>query len=75
MKLSPNLDRILYSTFLGGRGDDNGRAGCVASDGSLIVAGATSGETWPTRNAHREKLKGPSDAPLAKLSPRPSAAK
>ncbi len=68
VKLSPNLDRILYSTFLGGSGDDNGRAGCVATDGSLIVAGATSGGSWPTRNAFQNKPNGPGDALLAKLS-------
>ena len=68
VKLSPNLDRVLYSTFLGGSGDDNGRAGCVGADGSLIVAGTTSGSDWPTRNAHQNKLQGPSDALVAKLS-------
>jgi len=75
VKLGPNLDRIIYSTFLGGDGDDNGRAGCVGSDGSLIVAGATSGGSWPTRNAFQNTCQGPGDAIVAKLSPRPSAAK
>jgi hypothetical protein len=67
--LSPNLDRILYSTFLGGSGDDNGRAGCVGHDGSLIVAGTTSGGNWPTRNAFQNTGKGPGDAVIARLSP------
>jgi hypothetical protein len=72
-KLSPNLDRVVYSTFLGGSGDDNGRAGCVGRGGSLIVAGATSGGSWPTKAAHQNKLKGPSDALIARLSARPLA--
>ena len=59
----------------GGDGDDNGRAGCVAPDGSLIVAGATSGGSWPVKDAYQDKLKGPSDAVIAKLSPQPSATK
>ncbi len=75
VKLSPNLDRLLYSTFLGGSGDDNGRAGCVGTDGSLIVAGTTSGGSWPVKDAYQDKLKGPSDAIIAKLSPQPSATK
>jgi len=40
VKLSPNLDRLIYGTFLGG-GDDNGRAGCIGSDGSVIAAGSS----------------------------------
>jgi len=75
VKLSQNLDRILYSTFLGGSGDDNGRAGCVGTDGSLIVAGATSGGNWPARNALQNTCKGPGDAIVAKLSARRLAAK
>ena len=71
VKLSPNLDRIVYSTFLGGSGDDNGRAGCVGIDDSLIVAGTTSGDDWPTKNAHQDKLNGPSDAIIARLFPHP----
>lgn len=70
-KLSPDLDRILYSTFLGGSGDDNGRAGCFASDGSLIVAGMTSSSDWPTKNAWQDKLRDPSDALIARLSTAP----
>jgi hypothetical protein len=41
VKLSPNLDRLIYGTFLGGGGDDNGRAGCIGSDGSVIAAGSS----------------------------------
>ena len=68
VKLSPHLDRIIYSTFLGGTGNDAGRAGCVASDGSLIVAGSTSGSDWPTRNAFQRELNGPGDALVARLA-------
>ena len=66
--LSPNLDRLLYSTFLGGKGNDAGRAGCVGRDGSLIVAGASSGEDWPTKKAFQVLCKGPGDTIVAKLS-------
>ncbi|MBN2314281.1 MAG: SBBP repeat-containing protein [Sedimentisphaerales bacterium] len=68
--LSPNLDRLIYSTFLGGNGNDAGRAGCVGRDGSLIVAGSSSGENWPTKNAFQDACKGPGDAIIAKLSPK-----
>jgi hypothetical protein len=65
--LSPYLDRLIYSTFLGGHGNDAGRAGCVGSDGSLIVAGASSGENWPTVNAFQNICRGPGDTIIAKL--------
>lgn len=68
VKLSPSLDRVIYSTFLGGGGNDAGRAGCVGNDGSLIVAGSSSGGSWPTRNAQQDKCKGPGDAIVARFS-------
>ncbi|MBN2329939.1 MAG: SBBP repeat-containing protein [Candidatus Omnitrophica bacterium] len=69
VKLSPNLDQILYSTFLGGRGADAGRAGCVAPDDNMIVAGSSNGTDWPVRNAFQRTLHGSGDAITAKLSP------
>ena len=66
--LSPNLDRLLYSTFLGGQGNDAGRAGCVDREASLIVAGASSGEDWPVKNACQDVCKGSGDTIIAKLS-------
>ena len=66
--LSPNLDRLIYSTFLGGSGNDAGRAGCVARDGSIIMAGGSSGRDWPTKNAFQEISRGPMDAIIAKFS-------
>ena len=66
--LSPNLDRFIYSTFLGGSGNDAGRAGCIGRDGSMIVAGSSSGEDWPTKSAFQGACRGPGDAIIAKLS-------
>ena len=68
VKLSPNLDRLIYSTFLGAGGNDAGRAGCVGADGSLIVAGSQSGGDWPTRAAFQDGPRGPGDAIVARLS-------
>ena len=67
VRLSGNLDRLIYGTFLGGNGNDAGRAGCVGRDGSMIVAGSTSGADWPTKNAHQDARKGPGDALVAWL--------
>lgn len=69
VKLSSNLDRIVYATYLGGKGNDAGRAGCVDPAGNLIVAGSTNGQDWITRNALQKKRRGPGDTLVAKLSP------
>lgn len=71
VKLSPNLDRILYATFLGGQGNEDARAGCVGADGSLILAGESSGNGWPTKNAFQQRCRGPGDAAIAKFAPLP----
>jgi len=67
--LSPNLDRLIYSTFLGGAARDAGRAGCVSPDGCLTVAGGNVGGKWPTRNAAQKSTAGPADAIVATLRP------
>ena len=43
VKLSADLGRVIYGTYLGGDGNDAGRAGCVDNVGSLVVAGGNSG--------------------------------
>ncbi len=78
--LSPNLDRFIYSTFLGGSGNDAGRAGCIGCDGrdparrepGMIVAGSSSGEDWPTKSAFQGVRRGPGDAIIARLSFQPA---
>ena len=68
--LSPGLDRIVYSTFLGGPGNDAGRAGCVAPDGSLTVAGSNSGGGWPTAASFQASPGGAGDAIVVTLRPK-----
>ena len=68
VKFSPNLDRILYATFLGGDKNDAGRAGCVDKDGNLIVAGSSAGGTFPLKAAWQNECRGPGDAIIAKFA-------
>ena len=70
--LSPDLDRIVYCTYLGGTGNDAGRAGCVARDGSLILAGSSKGGRLPTRDAFQESLTAAGYGPItAEILPAP----
>jgi hypothetical protein len=67
VKLNADLSRVIYSTFLGGNGNNAGRAGCVDAADSLIVAGSSSG-AWPLKNAFQIERRGRGDAFVAKFS-------
>jgi hypothetical protein len=67
VKMSPNLDVLLYSTYLGGDASDAGRAGTVDQNGNLIVAGESQGGTWPVLNAWQDKMKGNETSIIAKI--------
>ena len=70
-KLSPDGRRLLYSTYLGGRGYDAGASIAVDRAGAAYVTGATSSRDFPTtRGAFETTLKGAGGhAFVAKLSP------
>lgn len=70
VKMSPNLDRLLYSTYLGGEAYDAGRAGAVDKHGDLIVAGESSGGSWPLINGFQKKMLGEETTIIAKLTKR-----
>ena len=73
--LSADFRQLLYSTYLGGGANDNGRSGFLGSDGSLYVVGASDGSGWPAWNAYQSTFAGGGgsygngDCILAKLVP------
>ena len=72
-KWSPDGRQILYSTYLGGSGDDIAMGIAVDSTGSAYVAGMTGSLDFPvTKSAFQKTFSGPStsfNAFVAKLSP------
>lgn len=56
--LSNDLAALLYSSYLGGTGDDMARACCLGPDGTLYVGGVTTSRDFPTRNACQQKYAG-----------------
>ncbi|MCL6599008.1 MAG: SBBP repeat-containing protein [Alicyclobacillus macrosporangiidus] len=68
-KFSPTGNTLLYSTYLGGSGDDVGNGIAVDSSGSAYVTGDTSSTNFPTQNPFQGALAGGDDAFVAKLSP------
>ncbi len=75
LKISPNGDRLLYSTYLGGGSDDYGNGIAVDSQGSAYLTGWTRSTnpgpgTFPIVNAAQTTAGGGgADAFVAKFSP------
>lgn len=73
-KLSPD-GALLYSTYLGGRGVDEGLGVGVDSSGHAYVAGGTTSDDFPIADAVQANLGGgSSDGFIAKLAPESSGA-
>jgi hypothetical protein len=58
MKLNSNGTAILYSSYLGGTGDDRGVGIAVDGVGNAFVTGSTSSTNFPTANALQPTLGG-----------------
>jgi len=67
-KLNPNGAALVYSTYLGGSGDDAGRGIAVDSAGNAYVTGQTASSTFPLVAAFQSSLKGTSDAFVTKFN-------
>lgn len=67
-KLSGDGQSTLYSTYLGGNGDESGSGLTVDSNSNIYVAGETNSVDFPKVNSIYPNLWGPSDAFIIKLS-------
>ncbi len=73
-KLNPTGSALVYSTYLGGTGDDDSGGIAVDSAGNAYVAGVTSSANFPTTpGAFQLTLGGSTDAFVTKLNPTGSA--
>lgn len=68
-EFSPDLASLLYSTRIGGTGQDRGRSLVMDAQGGAIVVGHTTSSNLPVRNAIQPSLAGQMDALIAKLKP------
>jgi len=69
MKLSSDGQEIIYSTFLGGSGDDYGSDIEVDDLGNVYVAGSTDSSDFPTVNAYDDTHNSGEDCFVVKISP------
>lgn len=72
-KLNPSGSALVYSTYLGGTGDDYINGIAVDSAGNAAVTGHTISSDFPMRNAPQPMFGGHYDAFIAKLNASGSA--
>jgi hypothetical protein len=73
-KLNPSGSAVVYSTYLGGSGDDEGVGIAVDSNGNAYIVGETNSTNFPTANAFQGTFGGGfGDAFVSKLNPSGSA--
>ncbi len=68
-KLSSDLSRLLYATFVGGAADDIGRSLALDDRGTIGAIGNTRGRDWPTANPAQAALGGGLDGVVLRLVP------
>ncbi|MEN3332223.1 MAG: hypothetical protein V7641_1588 [Blastocatellia bacterium] len=67
-KLNANGSGLVYSTYLGGGGDDFANGIAVDSSGSAVVVGQTTSSSFPNVNAYQSTLSGANDAFVTKFN-------
>jgi len=73
-KINGTGNLLIYSTYLGGHGDDQGSGIAVDSAGNACVVGTTESGNFPTKNAIQPTFAGGNrDAFVTKISPDGSA--
>jgi hypothetical protein len=66
-KLNPAGSRLLFSTYLGGDGEDQGESIALGARGLVYVSGRTESSNFPVKNPYQANLKGTLDAFVVKM--------
>ncbi len=69
VKINAAGSALVYSTYLGGTGEDRGSGVAVDSSGSAYVGGRTNSTDFPVVNGFQSALSGSYDLFVSKLSP------
>jgi hypothetical protein len=73
-KLNASLTTRVYSTYIGGTGEEREGRLAVDSEGSVVIAGVTASSNFPiSANAFSSTLQGAVDSFVARLNPAGSA--
>ena len=68
-KLDASGAALVYSTYLGGDGDDTGTGIAIDAGGNAYVAGSVTSQDFPTLHARQPAYGGRGDAFIAKIAP------
>ncbi len=68
-KLAPTGASLVYSTFLGGLGQDAGQGIALNDQGAAFIAGSTTSKDFPVQYAYDGNYNGNGDAFVTRLSP------
>src|ERR1035437_7332028 len=68
-KISPDGTKLVYSTYLGGSGDEIGNAIVVDTAGVAYVGGSTNSTNFPASYAFQPANRGGVDGTITALSP------
>jgi WD40 repeat protein len=71
-KLNPAGTALVYSTYLGGHGDEAGGSIAVDDDGNAYIGGHTGSRDFPTSNAFQSSNRGTYNLFVTKLNPQGS---
>ena len=63
----------IFSTYLGGESNDQGKGIALDTSGNIFLTGYTKSQFFPTLNAYRQNLSGVQDAFVTKMDPTASA--
>jgi hypothetical protein len=63
---------VVYSSYLGGFGNDSGASIAVDGNGNVYIVGSTDSNAFPTLNAFQTARAGGIDAFITKISPAPA---
>jgi hypothetical protein len=66
--LASDGSALVYSTYLGGSGDDGGSAAALTAEGEVLITGPTASDDFPTQNPFQANFGGAMDAFVARLS-------
>ncbi len=67
-KLNPSGNALVYSTYLGGSGEDEASGIAVDNFGNCYVTGYTESDNFPTKNPFQGTIGGESDAFVTKFN-------
>ena len=66
-KLSANGEELLFSTFIGGEGEEQIHGGTFLDDGSVVLSGYSTSDDYPLVNALQDENQGGRDACIIHL--------